>query len=37
MRGGFLSRVHIGLDYFGASINRVAAWTVGGMEHTARA
>ncbi len=27
--GGFLSRVHIGLDYFDASINRVAAWTIG--------
>ena len=23
-------RVHIGLDYFDASINRVAAWTIGG-------
>jgi L-rhamnose isomerase len=29
VRGGFLSRVHIGLDYFDASINRVAAWTIG--------
>ena len=27
--GGFLNRVHIGLDYFDASINRVAAWTIG--------
>jgi len=26
---GFLGRVHIGLDYFDASINRVAAWTIG--------
>lgn len=26
---GFLNRVHIGLDYFDASINRVAAWVVG--------
>jgi L-rhamnose isomerase len=26
---GFLKRVHIGLDYFDASINRVAAWTIG--------
>ena len=26
---GFEKRVHIGLDYFDASINRVAAWTVG--------
>ena len=25
----FLHRVHIGLDYFDASINRVAAWTIG--------
>ena len=24
-----LSRVHIGLDYFDASINRVAAWVIG--------
>jgi len=24
-----LDRVHIGLDYFDASINRVAAWTIG--------
>ena len=27
--GGFLNRVHIGLDYFDASINRVAAWVIG--------
>ena len=26
---GFEERVHIGLDYFDASINRVAAWTIG--------
>ena len=26
---GFLARVHVGLDYFDASINRVAAWTIG--------
>ncbi|HEY3762088.1 MAG TPA: L-rhamnose isomerase [Verrucomicrobiae bacterium] len=26
---GFAKRVHIGLDYFDASINRVAAWTIG--------
>jgi L-rhamnose isomerase len=26
---GFTGRVHIGLDYFDASINRVAAWTIG--------
>jgi L-rhamnose isomerase len=29
VRGGFLERTHIGLDYFDASINRVAAWVVG--------
>jgi L-rhamnose isomerase len=29
VRGGYLSRVHIGLDYFDASINRVAAWVIG--------
>jgi L-rhamnose isomerase len=29
VRGGYLGRVHIGLDFFDASINRVAAWTVG--------
>jgi L-rhamnose isomerase len=29
IRGGFLERVHIGLDYFDASINRVAAWVIG--------
>jgi len=29
VRGGFLPRVHIGLDYFDASINRVAAWVIG--------
>lgn len=27
--GGFAERVRIGLDYFDASINRVAAWTIG--------
>ena len=26
VRGGFIDRVHIGLDYFDASINRIAAW-----------
>jgi L-rhamnose isomerase len=26
---GYLGRVHIGLDYFDASINRVAAWVIG--------
>jgi L-rhamnose isomerase len=29
VRGGKLDRVHIGLDYFDASINRVAAWVIG--------
>jgi L-rhamnose isomerase len=29
VRGGYLERTHIGLDYFDASINRVAAWTIG--------
>ena len=27
--GGYLPRVRIGLDYFDASINRVAAWVIG--------
>jgi L-rhamnose isomerase len=30
VRNDALGRVHIGLDYFDASINRVAAWTIGG-------
>ena len=29
VRGGFLQRVHLGLDFFDASINRVAAWVIG--------
>ena len=29
VRGGYLDRTHIGLDFFDASINRVAAWTIG--------
>jgi len=29
VRGDFLKRTHIGLDYFDASINRVAAWVIG--------
>jgi len=29
VRGSFLERTHVGLDYFDASINRVAAWTIG--------
>jgi L-rhamnose isomerase len=29
VHGGFLDRVHFGLDFFDASINRVAAWVIG--------
>ena len=29
VRGNFLERTHIGLDFFDASINRVAAWVIG--------
>jgi L-rhamnose isomerase len=29
VRGNFLERVHIGLDFFDGSINRIAAWTIG--------
>ncbi len=29
VRGEFLDRVHVGLDYFDASINRIAAWVIG--------
>lgn len=29
VRGDVLSRVNIGLDYFDASINRIAAWVIG--------
>jgi len=29
VRGGFLDRVHIGLDFFDASISRIAAWVIG--------
>ena len=29
LRNNFDNRVHIGLDFFDASINRVAAWTIG--------
>jgi L-rhamnose isomerase len=32
----FIDRVHIGLDYFDASINRIAAWVIG-MRNTLRA
>jgi L-rhamnose isomerase len=36
VRDGYLDLVHIGLDYFDASINRIAAWTIG-MRNTQRA
>lgn len=29
IRNGFENRVHIGLDFFDASINRIAAWVIG--------
>ena len=29
VRGNFLARTHIGLDFFDASINRIAAWVIG--------
>ncbi len=29
IRGGFENRVNFGLDYFDASINRIAAWIIG--------
>lgn len=29
VRGDYLDRVHIGLDFFDASINRIAAWVIG--------
>lgn len=29
VRNQALDRIHIGLDYFDASINRIAAWTIG--------
>jgi len=29
VRGDFLQRVHLGLDFFDASINRIAAWVIG--------
>ena len=29
VRGDYLGRMHIGLDYFDASINRMAAWVIG--------
>ncbi len=36
IRNGFEKRVHIGLDYFDASINRLVAWSVG-MRNTFKA
>ena len=29
VRGDFLNRTHLGLDFFDASINRIAAWVIG--------
>ncbi|RPI23667.1 MAG: L-rhamnose isomerase [Acidobacteria bacterium] len=29
VRGDFLTRTHIGLDFFDATINRIAAWVIG--------
>ena len=29
VRGDYLERVHVGLDFFDASINRIAAWVIG--------
>ena len=29
IRNNLLSRVHIGLDFFDATVNRIAAWTIG--------
>jgi L-rhamnose isomerase len=29
VRGGFTARTHIGLDFFDASINRIACWVIG--------
>ncbi|MEL7236564.1 MAG: L-rhamnose isomerase, partial [Chloroflexota bacterium] len=29
VRGDYTERIHIGLDFFDASINRVAAWAIG--------
>ena len=29
IRGNYLDRIHLGLDYFDASINRLAAWVIG--------
>lgn len=29
VRGGYLNRVHLALDFFDGSINRIAAWVIG--------
>jgi L-rhamnose isomerase len=29
IRGDYLGRIHLGLDFFDASINRIAAWVIG--------
>jgi L-rhamnose isomerase len=29
VHSGALDRIHVGLDFFDASINRLAAWTIG--------
>jgi L-rhamnose isomerase len=29
VRGSYLDRVHLGMDFFDASINRIAAWIIG--------
>jgi L-rhamnose isomerase len=29
VRGSYLDRVHLGMDFFDASINRIAAWVIG--------
>ena len=29
VRSGAMDRIHIGLDFFDASINRIAAWVIG--------
>ena len=29
VRADYLERVHLGLDFFDASINRIAAWVIG--------
>lgn len=29
VRGDYIKRVHIGLDFFDASVNRIAAWVIG--------